>query len=180
MTSPSQRAQESGNPTTGRSKHGVLIGTSVAAVLVTGGITLAALFGGGDEKPEQVSGGDSADRPASPPRHQELPDGKTTADSTGSTAETAVRRLAEKAVTALNERDVRLAESIACEPSRIGDDFGSRLPTGTHVRLVGSPTIDGDQASVSTEFSGHGTPSTADMPIRRNGSGWCVIMRAST
>jgi len=180
MTSPPQQQQDPDNPSTGSGRNGLLIGVGVAAVLVTGGITLAVLFGGGDEERGRATGAAPGGSPASPPPHQEPPGGDASSDGGPTAAETTIRQVAEKAVTALNQTDVRLAESIACEPSRIGDDFGSALPAGTRVRLVGSPTVDGDRASVPTEFSGHGSPIKTDMPMRRDGDGWCVIIRAST
>lgn len=175
MASPPEQPKEPGEVRKDRGKTGLVVGIGVAAVLVVAGITLPLALDNGDDEQSGPAGG-MGNSPATPSAQQDPIVDETDAGDGGSAEAKAVTRAAQQAVTALNNGDAELAGSIACDPENVGDDFGSDLPEGTRVRLVGTPSIDGDQARVPTEFAGHGSPSKTDMPVRKAGGDWCVVM----
>lgn len=153
-----------------------MVGIGIAAVIVAGGVALTlVLSSSNDEQPLASSAESSDSTAASSAAHDPIVD-ETGSDSGAAAEEREVTRVARQAVTALNDDDAKLAESIACDPENVGDDFGSELPAGTRVSLVGTPSIAGDQARVPTEFAGHGSPNKTDMPVRRTDGDWCVVM----
>lgn len=176
MASQPEQPNEPGEVRKDRGKTGLVLGIGVAAVLVAGGITLSLILSSGDDKQSRASAGGYDGSPAASTTQQDPIVDETDAGGGGSADSEAVTRVAQQAVTALNNGDAELAGSIACDPENVGADFGSDLPEGTRVRLVGTPSIDGDQARVPTEFAGHGSPSKTDMPVRKAGGDWCVVM----
>lgn len=176
MTSPPEQPEDPGAPRANRSKAGLTVGIGVAAVLVIGGITLALVLGGEDDERSGSSAGGANDNRSTPSAPQDPIGDDTDSDGSATADETAVTQVAQQAVTALNDGDAELAESIACNPRNVGDDFGTELPAGTRVRLVGKPSIDESQARVPTEFAGHGSPSKTEIPVHKTDGDWCVVM----
>lgn len=174
-----------------RPRRHLLLGTLVAvAALLLGALIGALSLPDDDQEPRPAAAGagtSPASAPTAPPS-SEAPRAPTTSrpapasttpaqpgapEAAGDQA--AARKVAQRAMDALNTRNVRMAKRISCEASTVQDDALEDIPEGTHYELGRGATITGERAVVPFTITYRDRSSSDEVHLEREGDSWCVL-----
>lgn len=182
-THPGQPGFPGGQPP--KRKTGLIVGLSIAALVVIGGVVaLILVFTSDDEKNAAPGPASSpAGTPAVPPpgsapgpgdgQTDSLPQPGPGDDSSGNSSPgdvAEVKQLAEKAVQAINNRDEELAKEIACN----GAANMSDLPEGAVFSTNGDPAVNGDTATLPMKVTYQGKTEEGEFTAKKQADGWCM------
>lgn len=156
----------------------------IGAVVVLGGAVAAIiLFTGDDGSSDQVAQQNPTSQ-APPPGGQVPPpaSGKPSAGKPSGTSGDAgspgdkadVKEAGQKAVDAINDRDVNLAKEVACSPETVTQSDIDEMPQGMEAKLLGEPVITGGTATIDAELSFQGQSEKSPIKLKKEGSRWCV------
>jgi len=160
----------------------IIVVAVVVALLAAVGVVVYLMTSGDDEDladpdPPTITGSAEPTSPL-PPAPSEEPSTPAPAPSKappppGNKSVAAARTVAEQAAAAIEGRDVRAMERLACDPNAVGtvEDF----PPDASARLVANPEITGDKATAQVELTIEGSePTIVPLPLENRGGTWCV------
>ncbi|PXY30201.1 hypothetical protein DI005_05830 [Prauserella sp. PE36] len=170
-----------------KKKTGLIVGLSIAAVAVIGGVVaLILILSGGDDE-QNADGGDnnSGNQQSTAPQvpgaggdssdSGESSESSDDGDSGSSGDDTAaVQELADQALEALNNKDGALAKEISCNPGAVSTDDFDQLPDGVEYSLNGDPEITGDSADIPVTISYRGQSQDETLPASKEDGTWCM------
>jgi hypothetical protein len=175
---PGLGGQPGGQPP--KKKTGLIVGLSIAAVLVIGGAVALILVLTGDDKKSVAQGKNDPAGGGQPsvqipgPGAGSSPGSEASAPPQGGASDdvTAVKELGEKAVQALNERDAELATEISCSGS-VNEADMEDVPG--EFNIAGEPTINGDEATIPVKLTmPDGTSKEGDFDAKKKSGEWCM------
>lgn len=94
---------------------------------------------------------------------------------TGGSDTTSAQGAAEKAVAAINDRDVNAAKEVDCSKGGDMGDFDiAKIPQDLKMELTGSAAEDGDKAKAPIKMTALGRTIEGDMLLKKQDGNWCV------
>lgn len=118
---------------------------------------------------------DSSPGAGAPAPNTAAPSSEASAGAPRTEDESAARAIAQRAMNALNKRDVQLAKQISCEPGSVRDDALEDIPDGTEYALKDEVRVGGDQAVVPFTIVYQGQKREDEVHLERERTGWCVV-----
>lgn len=89
--------------------------------------------------------------------------------------ERSARRVAQRAMDALSQRDTELAKRLSCDPDTVRDGVLAEIPEGTAFALDDAVSVTGDRAVVPFTLTYKGQDRHDEVHLARDGDGWCVV-----
>ncbi|PXY35673.1 hypothetical protein BA062_09250 [Prauserella flavalba] len=171
-----------------KKKTGLIVGLSIAAVAVIGGVValILVLSGGDDEQNAEGGNNNGGNQQSNAPQvpgaggdsggdSSETSESSDDGDSGSSSDDTAaVQELADQALEALNNKDGALAKEISCNPDAVSTDDFDQLPDGVEYSLNGDPEITGDSADIPVTISFQGQSQDETLPASKEDGTWCM------
>jgi hypothetical protein len=94
---------------------------------------------------------------------------------TGGSDTSSAQGAAEKAVAAINARDVNASKDVDCDKSgNMGQFDFNDIPKDLKAELTGSATESGDSAKAPMKMTAAGQTLEGDMVLRKQDGKWCV------
>lgn len=169
-----------------KKKTGLIVGLAIAALLLIGGVVILILvLTGGEEDPQSAitlpsispSSAPAQVPPSNDPGQSEAPSAEASAPRgpAGTPADVEdVRKVGERAIESIGNRDPDLAREVSCDPGSINDvDFES-FPEDVVIEMAGDPVVSGDSAQITAAVTHQGKTQELPLTAKRESDRWCI------
>ncbi|WP_162834626.1 hypothetical protein [Amycolatopsis circi] len=166
-----------------KKKTGLIVGIAIGAVVVLGGATGLVIWLTGDSKDNKTAAPPaSSSAPAAGPQSSgpsgsssSSPSSSSSGDSpAASGAKATSGELFQAASEAYNSSDTDGLYSMLCTSVTKGQKPTSKMPSGIHFELTGSPQENGDQATVKYHVTMSTKTADGTLTALREGGAWCL------